>query len=176
MSEPITEVKGLYKIIPLKEMRRTPGVWFDLIPPDLISKISAVDRVMHDGDALSPGSVNGIERPWYMHPSQDDNLIVVHGTRYIDIYTKEHGGIETFVAKPHQVEKNGEVIFNGPCLLRWPRGVFHRIRSCENGSASLNFAIRHKGFSIETNFNIYNLDTDTGEYKILREGHLDQPD
>lgn len=176
MTEPFMEIEGLYKIIPLREMRRTPGVYFDLLPPELVSQVSGVDRVMHDRDALSPGSVNAVERPWYMHPSQDDNLIVVHGMRFIDIYTNAHGKIETFVAKPHQVEKDGKVIFEGPCLLQWPRNVFHRIRSCEDGSASLNFAIRHAGFSIDTNFHIYDLDTNTGEYKIIREGHLDQPD
>ena len=176
MPESMMQVEGLYKIMPLKEMRRTPGVYFDLIPPELVSKVSGVDRVMHNGDALSPNPVNGIDRPWYMHPSQDDNLIVVHGMRYIDIYTHEHGRIETFVAKPHRVEKDGKMIFDGPCLLQWPRGVFHRIRSCEDGSASLNFAVRHDGFSIHTNFHIYDLDTTAGEYRIIREGHLDQPD
>lgn len=26
-----------------------------------------------------------------------------------------------------------------------------------------------------TNFNVYDLDTVTGEYRVVREGHLDQP-
>jgi hypothetical protein len=59
-------------------------------------------------------------------------------------------------------------------MLVWSQGVFHRIQSGEKGSASLNFAVRGKEFDIKTNFNIYDLDTNTGEYKVLREGHLDQ--
>jgi len=60
-------------------------------------------------------------------------------------------------------------------MLVWPCGVFHRIVSCpEQGSASVNFAVRYEGFNIRTNFNIYDLDTESGKYKVIREGHLDQ--
>jgi hypothetical protein len=61
-------------------------------------------------------------------------------------------------------------------MLIWPCGVFHRIRSDEKtGSASLNFAVRYDGFDIKTNFNVYDLDPATGEYRMIRAGHLDQP-
>ena len=33
-----------------------------------------------------------IKRPWYTHTGQDDNLLVLQGTRYVDIFnpkTKE---------------------------------------------------------------------------------------
>ncbi len=60
-------------------------------------------------------------------------------------------------------------------MLVWPCGVFHRIVSCpEQGSGSVNFAVRYEGFNIRTNFNIYDLDTESGKYKVIREGHLDQ--
>lgn len=173
-AEIFEEVEGLYKIIPLNPFRKTPGVAFDNVPTEAFSKISAIDRVLHQGNAVSPGPVGDIERPWYMHPYQDDNLVVLHGTRYIDIYTPAHGKIEKFVVTPHQIQKNGKVIFSSPAMLVWPRRVFHRIQSMEEGSSAINFAVHYEGIDMRTNFNIYDLDTETGKFRVIREGFIDQ--
>jgi hypothetical protein len=174
--EIIDEVPGLYRIIPFRVIRRTPGVVFDCIPLAAFPRIDALDHVIHQGGARSPGAVGDIESPWYMHTHQDDHLVVFHGTRHVDIYTKKHGKVESFVCRPAGVEKNGAVVHEGEAMLVWPRGVFHRIRSSEkDGSASLNFAVHYEGFDIRTNFNIYDLDTGTGECHVIRAGHLDQP-
>ncbi|MBU0730383.1 MAG: hypothetical protein KKE17_14670 [Proteobacteria bacterium] len=168
------EIPGLYRIIPLVPFRRTPNVYFDIVPMQAIPGINAIDRVIHEKGAVSPGPVGDIPRPWYMHPHQDDNLMVLHGIRHVDIYTKKHGKIESFVVSANRIEKDDRILFDGPAMLVWPRGVFHRIRSAEGGSASLNFAVHYEGFDIKTNFNIYNLDTETGKFKTLREGYRDQ--
>jgi len=179
MSEPdvvIEEVPGLYRVVRLKALRRTPGVAFDVVPGSLLPRIDACDRVLHEYGAVSPGPVGDVQRPWYMHPHQDDNLIVLHGTRYVEVYTPAHGKIESFTIAPHRVEKGGSILFDGPAMVVWPRGVFHRIRSSQQtGSASLNFAVHYEGFDIRTNFSVYDLDPETGEYHLIREGHLDQP-
>ena len=169
-----TDVPGFYKIIKLHEFRKTPGVSFDILPMDLIPHIDGVDRVIHHYNAVSPGPVGDVERPWYMHTDQDDYLMVLSGTRYVDIYHPDSGKVESFVVSANSVEKDGKVIFDGPVMLIWPRGVFHRIRSAETGSASLNFAVRYENFDIRHNFSIYDLNTETGEYELLREGYLDQ--
>jgi hypothetical protein len=109
-----------------------------------------------------------------MHPHQDDNLIVLQGVRYVEIYTKAHGRIESFSITPERIEQNNRILFDGPGLLVWPRGVFHRIKSGENGSASINLATHYEGIDMRTNFNIYSLDIKTGEFRVIREGHLDQ--
>ncbi|GAB4284010.1 MAG: hypothetical protein Kow0029_30390 [Candidatus Rifleibacteriota bacterium] len=170
------EIKKLYKIIPLRELRRTPGVNFDYLSSKELPKIDGIDRVIHTVGAVSPGPVGEVERPWYMHPHQADNLMVLHGKRFVDIYTKEHGKLVSVVVTPDRIEIDGELAYDGPAMLVWPTNVFHRIRSCpELGSASVNFAVRGEGFNIRTNFNIYDLNLETGEYKVIREGHLDQP-
>jgi len=169
-------IENLYQIIPLKPLRHTPGVWFDLIPEEVISKINAVDRVIHKHGAVSPGPVGSIERPWYVHLHQEDHLLVMHGMRHIDFYSQKHGRIETVNASPLRLEKDGQVIHEGPYILKWFTNVFHRIISdAEIGSASLNFAVRHDGFDIRTNFSIYDLNVETGECVVIREGFLDQP-
>ena len=171
----LEEVKGLYKIITLKEIRRTNKVKFDALDLNLIPHADAFDRVIHEPGAISPGAVGTIKRPWYMHPHQEDNLMVLHGTRYIDIYTLEHGKIETFTVTPEKVCRGDRICYTGAAMLVWPTNVFHRIRSCTSqGSASVNFAIRFKGFDIKTNFNIYDLNTKTGKHRVIRKGHLDQ--
>jgi len=172
----VEEVEGLYRVIPLRVLRRTPGVAFDLVPTEALPHIDGLDRVVHEGGAVSPGPVGNIARPWYMHPNQDDNLIVLHGVRYVDIYTPAHGKVESFVVEPQRISRGESLAVDGPAMLVWPRGVFHRIKSSETlGSASLNFAVHYQGFDLKTNFNIYDLNPETGEYHVLREGHLDQP-
>lgn len=171
----VREVPGLYRIISLNLFRRTAGVIFDNVPTQAFPRIDAIDRVVHKGNAVSPGPVGTIERPWYMHPHQDDHLIVLHGTRCVELYMKKHGSIEKFVVTPEHIKKNDTVIFEGPALLCWPRLVFHRVVSSEEGSVAINFAVHHKGIDFRTNFSIYEVDTDTGRSRVIREAHLDQP-
>ena len=170
----IAEIQGLYKVVALQPFRKTEGVSFDILPRNLVPKVDAVDRVIHKNRAVSPGPVGDISRPWYMHPYQDDNLIVLQGVRYVEIYTKIHGRIESFVITPERIEHNNKILYDGPGLLVWPRGVFHRIRSGDNGSASINLATHYEGIDMKTNFNIYDVDIETGKFRVLREGHLDQ--
>ncbi len=172
----IHESQELYHIIPLKVFRRTPGVFFDKIPIDVFSHIDAVDRVIHENGARSPGSVGDIISPWYMHPHQDDNLIVLHGTRYVDLYTRAYGTMRSFMVTATHIEEEGAILFEGAAMLVWPRGVFHRIVSSKKtGSISINFAVHYEGFDTRTNFNVYDVDLESGKFRVIREGHLDQP-
>ncbi len=168
-------IDGLYTIIPLKIFRRTAGVSFDCLSVKDLPRIDAIDRVLHVGGAVSPGPVGEVERPWYMHPHQADNLMVLSGERHIEIYTQQYGRVVKADVTADKVVIDGELAYDGPGMLVWPCNVFHRIRSCpQKGSASVNFAVHSEGFNIRTNFNIYDLNTETGEYRVLREGHLDQ--
>ena len=170
----IAEISNLYKVVALQPFRKTSGVSFDILPKSLVPKIDAVDRVIHKNRAVSPGPVGDILEPWYMHPHQDDNLIVLQGMRHVEIYTKAHGRIESFIVSPERIEHNDKLLYDGPALLVWPRGVFHRIKSGETGSASINLATHYDGIDMRSNFNIYELDIDSGKFRVIREGHLDQ--
>ena len=170
---------GLYDIIPLKVLRRTPGIYFDAVTR--VPQVDAIDRVVHEPGGISPGPVEGVDRPFYMHPGQEDNLLVLQGTRLVDIFSKSHGKMESFEITPERIRKKNpetgewELLFDGAAMLVWPSGVFHRIMSGDDGSISVNFATHLPGFDLKTNFNIYELSPETGEYRVLREGHLDQP-
>lgn len=171
----IDEVPDLYRIIALPKLRETPGVQFDQVPLGIFERIDALDRVVHGPGADSPGRAGDVERTWYMHPHQADNLLVFHGARYVEIWTPGHGKVERFTVTADRVEHDGETVHDGPALLVWPRGVFHRIRSHETeGSASLNVAVHYDGFDIKTNFSICDADLARGTYRVIREGALDQ--
>ena len=170
----VAEIPGLYKVVALQPFRKTAGVSFDILPKNLVPKVDAVDRVIHKKSAVSPGPVGDVREPWYMHPCQDDNLIVLQGVRHVEIYTKAHGTIASFVVTPERIEHNGRLLYDAPALLVWPRGVFHRIKSGEIGSASINLATHYEGIDMRTNFNIYDLDIETGKFRVIREGYLDQ--
>jgi hypothetical protein len=170
----VKEVKDFYKVIKLREFRRTEGVSFDIMVESMIPKIDAIDRVLHENNAVSPGIVDGFNRPWYMHTHQEDNLFVLYGKRNIELYMPRYGKIENFVITPNYIEHNGERVLEGGGIITWSTNVFHRIISGEEGSASINLATHRHGFDIKTNFNIYDLNTETGKYKGLREGYKDQ--
>ena len=83
----------------------------------------------------------------------------------------------SFIVTPDRVYKNDQLYCDKPAMLVWPAGVFHRIVSGPSGSISVNFATRTPGFGFfKDNFNIYDLDTTTGLYKVIRNGSKDQPE
>lgn len=170
----LKEQKGLFKIVEMIKMRQTEGVIFDLVPMEFLEDIGGIDRVIHEQNAFSPGAIGDVDRPWYMHTDQSDNLVVLAGVRHIDLYSVEHGTVEQFVVTKDKIWHNGELVSDHPAVLTWPPHVFHRVESKEIGSASINFAQRTKHFDIKTNFNIYELNTETGEHRVLREGFKDQ--
>lgn len=169
-------MSNLYRLIPLRILRRTYGVSFDEIVPSDIPRIHGIDRVIHLANSISPGPIEDVKRPWYMHTNQDDNLLVLQGTRYIDIYNPKDKLGASFIITPDKVYKNEKLYYNGPAMVVWPAGIFHRIISGSEGSISVNFASRNHGFNLKDNFNIYDLNKDTGEYKLLKQGIDDQPD
>jgi len=171
----VFEVPGLFKAVPLKLYRKTKGVLFDMIPIEDLGPLAAIDRVLHDHGAFSPGSVGPVERPWYFHQDQEDNLVVLAGFRDVELFSPTVGPAVHLRISAERIEKDGVLLLDEPVRLSWPTRVFHRIiSSSEKGSASINIAIRNAGFDIRTNFSIYDLDLRTGESRIIREGHFDQ--
>tara|TARA_X000000950_G_scaffold247415_1_gene305693 strand:+ start:645 stop:1208 length:564 start_codon:yes stop_codon:yes gene_type:complete len=169
----------MYRIIPLRILRRTAGVKFDEMVPSDIPRIHGIDRVVHGPNSISPGPIEdltpAVKRPWYMHPAQDDNLMVLQGTRYVDIYDSKTKNSASFIITPEKVYKNDKLYYDGPAMVVWPAGIFHRIISGEEGSISVNLSTRVSGFDLKDNFNIYNLCRTTGKHTLIKDGIDDQP-
>jgi hypothetical protein len=111
-----------------------------------------------------------------MHPAQDDHLLVLQGERFVDVYCASQQLLASFIVTPDKIYKNNKLYHDAPAMIVWPAGVFHRIVSGGSGSISVNFATRTKGFDLLDNFNVYDVDTTTGDYRLIRDGRDDQPD
>jgi hypothetical protein len=81
--------------------------------------------------------------------------LVLQGERYIDIYEPKTNKSASFIVSPDKIYKNDKLYYDGPAMIVWPSGVYHRIISGNEGSISINFATRTKEFDLENNFNIY---------------------
>lgn len=163
----------------MRTLRNTPRVKFHEIVPSDIPSIHGLDRVVHEPYAISPSPVEDAQfskRPWYMHPAQDDNLLVLQGERFVDIFCPKIKKLASFIITPEKVYKNDKLYHDAPAMIVWPAGIFHRIVTGSTGSISVNFATRKPGFNIDDNFNIYNLDVTTGNHLLVKDGKDDQPD
>jgi len=56
-----------------------------------------------------------------------------------------------------------------------PAGVFHGFESPDDGSASIDSAVRDEGIHMRTNFNIHDLNLETGRFKVIRKAFKGQP-
>ena len=74
--------------------------------------------------------------------------MVLQGTRYVDIFEPKSKQKASFIITPEKVFKNDKLYYDGPAMIVWPSGVFHRIISGDEGSISVNFATRNKNFNI----------------------------
>jgi hypothetical protein len=164
----------LFHIIPFSLLRHTDNVDFHSIP--YLDQINSMDRVIHSPWAVSPWKVWEVAEWWYMHPSQEDNLITTSWTRIVELYHPKFSDwkIEKFELWDKYIKHNWKIICDWPGILGWPTWVYHRNNSPE-GSASLNLWIRFKGFNVDTEFNIYDIDLKTNKVSVIRKGSLDQP-
>ncbi len=168
-----TYIENLCFVLPLKVLRTTPNVGFMAVE-GVIEDISGIDLVTHQAGGKSPTIEGDDIWYWYMHTDQEDKLVVHQGRRLVQLYSQKHGQVENFEVTANAIYHNSEKIYDGAAILGWPPRVFHRVHSPE-GSLSTNYASRNEDFDIDTNFNIYTLDIEKGEYQSVRLGALDQP-
>lgn len=165
----------LCTILPLQPLRKTKGVLFDSLPIELLGAMAGGERVIHVPGAQSPGPVGDIVRPWYCHRCQDDHLLVFHGSRMVELYHPNCKRNYSFYVTSQEITVNGDILYSGGAILRWKAGVFHRIiSSIKVGSASINFAKRYEGFDVRHEFDIHDLDIESGKSRVVRDGYLDQ--
>lgn len=166
-------IENLCFILPLNTLRTTPNVDFYSVE-GVFEGLAGIDLVVHEKGGKSPTIAGDDTWYWYMHTDQEDKLVVHSGRRMVELYSIAHGQVERFEVSPNAIFHNGEQIFEGAAILGWGEDVFHRVHS-PDGSISTNYATRSAGFDIDTNFNIYNLDPETGDFSVARIGAEDQP-
>lgn len=55
-----------------------------------------------------------------MHTGQDDNLMVLQGSRYVDIFEPKTKSKASFVLTPNKIYKNEKLYYHGPAMVVWP--------------------------------------------------------
>ena len=73
-------------------------VLFDEVIPSDIPVISGIDRVIHKANGVSPDRARGKTSVVHAHGS-DDNLMVLQGERFIDIYCPKQKKLASFIER-----------------------------------------------------------------------------
>ena len=145
------EVPNLYRIIPLHVLRKTPGVSFDLVPTDVLPRMTASTASCMTATPFRPGRLATSIAPGICTLAKTTIFVILHGVRFIEIYIREHSRIESFEATPHQIRQDGQIVYDGPAMLVWPRRMLHRIRSDANvGSSSVKKTVAYEDFDVRT--------------------------
>jgi hypothetical protein len=170
------QIPGLYHLIPLHPRHAAPGIHLHDLKLADVGEVTTIERLIHGRGAVSPAPVGYVLRPWHMHTHQIDNLLVLHGTRYVELYWSAHGSVERFTLKPDLILHGDNVLFEGAAIFGCPTGVFHRVVSCDReGSAALNLIVQRPGIDLRSNANLYDLDIASGQSRVVRAGHLERP-
>jgi len=164
----------MYRLIPLRTLRKTTEIKIHEIISSDIPIIDGINKIVHSPNCKSPGPIKNVARPWYRHRGQSDNLLLLHGKRYIDIYDTKLNKKSSFMVTPDKIYKNNELLYDGPAIICWSPGTFHRIASGIKGSISINFVTRKKNFDYENDINIYDLDTETGFFRCISDNYNDK--
>ena len=84
----------MFRLVPLGSVLRTSAVKVDNIPFDEIPKITGMYREVHGPNVVSSvggeycisNEKNGEKNPWYMDASQSNHLLVMKGSRKLELY------------------------------------------------------------------------------------------
>jgi hypothetical protein len=131
----------MYELISYEKFRDTTGVkFFDITIPTS----NVRDLVIHTGPAISPPDTASGDWQFYLHPHQEDNLLVVSGSRtfYLVNFDWEY---------PFQIVN----LDTERGILQIPRGTFHRSVSSPQGSIVVNQAVRDPQGTVKSEFVVY---------------------
>lgn len=176
----------MYRVIPLKMLRQKNG--------------SAFDEMIHIANNYLNKPIEYTlpisKPPWYVVPNDDDKLLVLQGTNYVDIYCpekKENASLvlegtryihiycperkekASFTITPNKIYKNDELYYDVPVILIWPTSIFYRIVNGDQGGVSINFSTHSKKFNLDDSFDIYHLNRNWCQNHIVTEQGVSRP-
>ena len=78
------------------------------------------------------------EEIWYQNRFEKNNLMVLNGSRYLDLYCQRTYKKENLIIHEDNIYRNGKLYYGSPAIISWSGDLFHKTESGENGSFSLN--------------------------------------
>lgn len=165
----------MFQVIPLRSLKHNANIQtHDIFPFDRI-RIDCVERVIHHDYTISPESCQGILRPWSMHRGQSDHLMVLQGERLVELYCPSKKQSVCFRLTPNKIFKGETLLYEGAYILSWPPEIFHRIVTKKGGSISVNFTTYTTDINFENNFGVYDVNTTTGSFMLIRSSVSNNP-
>lgn len=140
----------MFTLIPLKNIKRCSSFKIDNLVVENGSNITGIFREIHGPKTKSSiGSENKIkkmfkikyncqEEIWYQNRFEKNNLMVLNGSRYLDLYCQRTYKKENLIIHEDNIYRNGKLYYGSPAIISWSGDLFHKTESGENGSFSLN--------------------------------------
>ena len=154
----------MFKLIPLKNVQRASSFRIDNLIVQNGMNITGIFREIHGPKTKSSiGSENITkkmfniqhnknEEAWYQNRFEKNNLMVLNGSRNVDLYCPRTDKKENLIINEDNIYRNGKLYYGCPAIISWSGDLFHKTESSENGSFSLNI--------IENNYVIKELTQD----------------
>jgi len=125
----------MYKLIPFNNISKSINYAFKSINIDSKSMLQIIRQEAH---VVTPPSKTYNTRPWSMHTNQIDKLIILHGSREVELYCRKSKLKEKLTLTTFGVFKNGYMEKENPCMLIIPNGTYHRFINGPYGSTVIN--------------------------------------
>lgn len=140
----------MFTLIPLKNVQRAPSFRIDNLIVQNGMNITGIFREIHGPQSKSSiGSenitkkmfktlYNKNEEVWYQNRFEKNNLMVLNGSRNVDLYCPRSYKKENLIINEDNIYRNGKLYYGSPAIISWSGDLFHKTESSENGSFSLN--------------------------------------
>ena len=140
----------MFTLIPLKNVQRASSFRIDNLIVQNGMNITGLFREIHGAHSKSSiGSENITkkmfkiqykknEEVWYQNRFEKNNLMVLNGSRKLDLYCPRTYKKENIIINEDNIYRNGKLYYGSPAIISWSGDLFHKTESGENGSFSLN--------------------------------------
>jgi hypothetical protein len=159
----------MYKIIPLTMIKKSPRMRIDILNLSDLSSINYLERIIFKPNVNNPLSKENIKRPWLLNIHKENNFMILKGSKYIDLYDPKLKIKHQFILTNDKLYKNNILYCEYPCILSIYQNIFYRYMSGLDGFEGINLA---KCESNTINNNIYDINTNTGHFKLLNTFNL----
>tara|TARA_Y100000389_G_scaffold204586_1_gene258165 strand:+ start:4464 stop:4985 length:522 start_codon:yes stop_codon:yes gene_type:complete len=149
----------MFTLIPLKNVQRASSFRIDNLIVQNGMNITGIFREIHGPKTKSSiGSENitkkmfktkpnGEQEIWYQNQFEKNNLMVLNGSRNVDLYCPRTYKKENLIIHEDNIYRNGKLYYGSPAIISWSGDLFHKTEIGENGSFSLN--IIEKNYVVE---------------------------
>ena len=141
----------MFKLIPLSQVLRSSSFRIDNALIEQGIQISGIYREIHGANVSShigtDSYLKKLDDNWYSNCYERNNLLVLNGSRTVNLFCKYTNQEMTFTITPDNIYKNNKLYYGSPGIISWYGDIYHKTKSGNEGSISINFT--ENAYSIE---------------------------